>query len=186
MKKPLCVTLRKLRRANACVSGYNKLVYNLAGIEPPHYFETNLVRYHYNKQIPLLYILESNGLTDAIWALRCFPKSNKKIALFVIELANLYAADMTELSYDALNDFKLWVESDFKASRKPANALQIALNEYTKMWNNDSTIKQFVAASTVYNTVDNIFHGYNQPPNGIVSDAYVEKVKEMFIKLCNS
>ena len=62
------VTLKQLRENKACVSGYNKVVCALKGIE---YTERETyIRFKHDAPISLVSILESNGLDDALWCLR--------------------------------------------------------------------------------------------------------------------
>ena len=67
-------TLAALREYNACVSGYNKLACALTGRE----FDADAVdriECDHSDPITLSYILNSNGLDDALWALRAVEKT---------------------------------------------------------------------------------------------------------------
>ena len=66
------VTLKGLRANHACVSGYNKLVCALTGKKFDKNRETYICRRH-EEPICIEYILGSNGLDDALWALRAVP-----------------------------------------------------------------------------------------------------------------
>jgi len=57
----LHTTFRKCHESNACTEGYRKLAKFLGGVD----------RYGEDKPIPLAVIVESNGLKDALWTLRC-------------------------------------------------------------------------------------------------------------------
>ena len=61
-------TLKALHKHGACIDGYNRLAYYLKG-EPYRERDTS-VRFRHDDPIPLSTILESNGLDDALWALR--------------------------------------------------------------------------------------------------------------------
>ncbi|MDN7476166.1 hypothetical protein QZM71_15005 [Burkholderia multivorans] len=78
------VTLDALRKAGACYEGYNKLVRSLQGT--PFSAEdgkrARYIRFKYDAEIPLTYILKSNGFEDALWALRCVSEANRDIRLF--------------------------------------------------------------------------------------------------------
>lgn len=67
-------TLAALREYDACVSGYNKLACALTGREfdadHPHWIKCD-----HSDPITLSYILNSNGLDDALWALRAVEKT---------------------------------------------------------------------------------------------------------------
>ena len=67
-------TLAALREHNACVSGYNKLACALAGQK----FDADAVdriKCDHSDPITLSYILNSNCLDDALWALRAVEKT---------------------------------------------------------------------------------------------------------------
>ena len=66
------VTLKQLRKAGACVSGYNKLARSLQGQPYTAQDEAreSWLRFAYKDPINLLTILESNGVNDCLWALR--------------------------------------------------------------------------------------------------------------------
>ena len=63
------VTLKQLRENKACVSGYNKVVSTLKGIEYDCNRET-YIRFKHDAPISLVSILESNGIEDTLWCLR--------------------------------------------------------------------------------------------------------------------
>ncbi len=63
------VTLKQLRENKACVSGYNKVVSTLKGIEYDCNRET-YIRFKHDDPISLVSILESNGIEDTLWCLR--------------------------------------------------------------------------------------------------------------------
>nr|MDD5037169.1 hypothetical protein [Methylococcaceae bacterium] len=80
------VTLAALRKANACYDGYNKVVRNLQG-KPFTDADGELnayLRLAHKAPISIRSILDSNGLDDALWALRCIENSerDKDIRLF--------------------------------------------------------------------------------------------------------
>lgn len=57
----LTTTFAKLHDARACKEGYAKLARHLGGVD----------KYGKETPIPLGVILDSNGLDDTIWCLRC-------------------------------------------------------------------------------------------------------------------
>lgn len=57
----LHTTFKLAHQAGACTEGYRKLAKHLGGVNG----------YGDDKPIPLSVIVESNGLNDALWALRC-------------------------------------------------------------------------------------------------------------------
>lgn len=80
------VTLKDLRKEGACFGGYNKVVRSLQGA--PFSSEDDeresYIRFAHKDQISLLSILESNGLDDALWALRCVPGVDRDARLFAV------------------------------------------------------------------------------------------------------
>ena len=78
------VSLKDLRQAGACYSGYNKLVRSIQGV--PFTGEDDsrksYIHHAHDKPIQINSILESNGLDDAIWALRCVKNADRNIRLF--------------------------------------------------------------------------------------------------------
>ena len=64
-------TFNLAHKANACTSGYKKLAEYLGGIE----------KYGKDTPIPLTTVLESNGLDDTIWALRCTIEPSENILI---------------------------------------------------------------------------------------------------------
>jgi hypothetical protein len=78
-KMKLTTTFSRLRKAEACTSGYKKLAAHLGGINA----------YGKDTQIDLLTILASNGLDDALWCLRATEQICDRVA-------RLMAADFAE------------------------------------------------------------------------------------------
>lgn len=73
------VTLKALREEGACYEGYNKVVRALQGKEFTEEDECreSYIRFKHDEQIPLSFILESNGLGDALWALRACEQTTE-------------------------------------------------------------------------------------------------------------
>jgi len=73
------VTLKDLRQAGACYSGYNKVVRALQGKPFTGEDDSRKSYIHraYKKPISLLFVLESNGLDDAFWTLPCVPEIDR-------------------------------------------------------------------------------------------------------------
>ena len=77
------LTLKQLRDADACIEGYNKLVCHLSGKEFDAEKETH-IRFAHKESISILTILESNGIDDALWALRCLENHDRDLRLFAV------------------------------------------------------------------------------------------------------
>ncbi|MDN7965587.1 hypothetical protein QZM92_26765 [Burkholderia multivorans] len=80
------VTLAALRKAGACYDGYNKLVRSLQGrpFTDEDEGRGSYIRFRHDAEIPLLDILKSNGLADALWSLRCVSGADRDIRLFAV------------------------------------------------------------------------------------------------------
>ena len=80
------VTLKVLRQEKACIAGYNKLVCSLQGqpFTNKHRDMKSYIRFAYKEPIPLSFILENNGLNDALWAMHCIKDAYRDISLFSV------------------------------------------------------------------------------------------------------
>ncbi|WP_065493988.1 hypothetical protein [Burkholderia sp. CCA53] len=100
------VTLAALRKAGACYDGYNKLVRSLQGqpFTDEDEGRASYIRFRHDAEIPLLDILKSNGLDDALWSLRCVSGADRDIRLFAVWCARQVEHLMEDQrSKDALN-----------------------------------------------------------------------------------
>ncbi|MCL4651600.1 hypothetical protein L0Z19_09225 [Burkholderia multivorans] len=80
------VTLAALRKAGACYDGYNKLVRSLQG-QPFTEEDENrnsYIHFKHDAEIPLVDVLNSNGIDDALWSLRCVSDADRDIRLFAV------------------------------------------------------------------------------------------------------
>lgn len=77
------VTLAELRRAGACVAGYNKVVSALKGIPFDASRET-YIHFAHKEPISILSIVESNGFEDALWACRCLKNKDRDLRLLAV------------------------------------------------------------------------------------------------------
>lgn len=80
----ITTTLKALLQHKPCVDGYNKLACHVTNNEYVASCETYVTHQH-DKPINLLTILESNGLYDALWALRACEQTPE-----LIQAARLY------------------------------------------------------------------------------------------------
>ena len=92
------VTLAALRFMGACFNGYNKVVRAIQGREFSNddRLRESYIRFAHKDKIPLLQILESNGLDDALWALRCGPGCDRDARLFAVWCARQVQCLMTD------------------------------------------------------------------------------------------
>jgi len=80
------VTLADLRKHEACVSGYNKVVRMLQGkefTEAEGEREAH-IRYKHTDPVSLADIAKNNGIDDALWALRCVEGVDRDARLFAV------------------------------------------------------------------------------------------------------
>jgi hypothetical protein len=68
----ICTTLNKIREHGPCEDGWRKLLKYLGKTEAD------------DDPLPLLTILESNGLDDALWCTRSAPKHDREWRLFAV------------------------------------------------------------------------------------------------------
>ena len=109
------VTLADLRRAGACFDGYNKLVRSIQGREfsEADSERESYIRFRHDAPIGLTDILESNGLNDALWALRCVPGVDRDARLFAVWCAREVEHLMTDRrSKDALDVAERFANGD--------------------------------------------------------------------------
>jgi len=71
-------TLKELREHEACICGYNKLACYVAG-QPFDECRDTYVRIRHDEPICLATVLESNGLNDALWALRACQQTTEMV-----------------------------------------------------------------------------------------------------------
>ncbi len=101
----LTTTLAQLRKHHACVDGYNRLVRALQGkpfTEADEEREAHICFAH-EDEIPLEFILESNGLDYAVWALRASNCSERAARLLAVAFAREVAHLAPEASRAALD-----------------------------------------------------------------------------------
>ena len=123
------VTLPLLRQHRACFDGYNRVVRSLQGV--PFTAEDRdsyrYLRFEHKEPVSLAFILESNGLDDALWALRCLKGHDRDIRLFAVWCArqvqqtdprSIAALDIAErYAYGLASD------SELAAAREAAEAV---------------------------------------------------------------
>lgn len=103
----LTTTLEKLREHKACIDGYNKLVRSLTGSRYDDSDNSSYIKCDYKDDISIRYILDSNELDDALWALRACeqtPELQRAERLFGVWCARQVQHFMTDVrSIDALD-----------------------------------------------------------------------------------
>lgn len=68
---PITITLQKIRDAHPCPSGWEKLLKAKAGVGM-------------DAEFPLSDVLDSNGLDDTLWCMRCLPEHESLWRLYAV------------------------------------------------------------------------------------------------------
>lgn len=90
---PVMITLQKIRDRRPCTSGWEKLLKSKGGTDAD-----------YSAEFPLSDVLDSNGLDDTFWCLRCLPEHNSLWRLYAVWCARQVQHLMTDQrSIDALD-----------------------------------------------------------------------------------
>ena len=91
----LVTTLNKIKTRRPCRDGWEKLLVGLGKTEPD------------DDPLPLMKILELNGIKDALWALRCFKYG--EYCLFLADMAesvlHIYESKSPRLAMQAIRDW---------------------------------------------------------------------------------
>ena len=121
------VTLKDLRQAKACIADYNKVVCSLQGqpFTDEHRDMNSYIRFAYKEPISLSFILENNGLNDALWALHCIKDADRDIRLFSVWCAR----QVQHLMRDSRSTNALDVAERFangKATKEELEAARVA------------------------------------------------------------
>ena len=118
------VTLAALRKEGACISGYNKVVRAVQGQEfsDSDRERETYIHFAHKDPIPLILIVESNGIDDALWALRCVPGCDRDARLFAVWCARQVQHQMT----DARSTAALDVAENFANGRASNDELAAA------------------------------------------------------------
>jgi hypothetical protein len=80
----ICTTLNKIRNHGPCEDGWRKLLKHLGKTEAD------------DASLPLLTVLDSNGLDDCLWCLRTVPEHDKEWRLFAVWCARKVQHLMTD------------------------------------------------------------------------------------------
>jgi hypothetical protein len=102
----LYTTFALCKQHDACESGYKKLAKALGGVRT----------YGKYTPIPLLKILETNGLGDAVWALRAVPEEQVPTR---DRVARIFACDCAE-------SVLLKCEAEYPNDKRPRQAIEVA------------------------------------------------------------
>ena len=167
------VTLKELRKEGACFAVYNKVVRSLQG--KPFSWEDggreSYIRFAHKDQISLLSILESNGLDDALWALRCVPGVDRDARLFAVWCAR----QVQHLMGDARSVNALDVAERFADGAATSEELDAAQDA---AWN--------AARSAAWNAAqDAARSAARSAAQDAARSAAQDAQKEMFILMCN-
>jgi hypothetical protein len=112
----ICTTLNKIREHGPCAKGWQKLLKHLGKTEAD------------DEPLPLLTVLDSNGLDDAIWCLRAMPEHDVLWRHYAVDCAERVAHLLTDdRSREALRVARRYAmgqatEEELAAARKAADA----------------------------------------------------------------
>lgn len=173
----LTTTLSQLRKAHACVDGYNRLVRALQG--KPFTSEdeerTTHLRFTHKGEIPLSFILEANGLDDALWALRASNYTERDARLLAVAFARDVERLMPEASRPTLDVAERFANGQATA-QELAKARSVAYSA------------AYAAYSAAYaDTFAAVYRAYAYA-NAAVATAYDEEARQrqadLFLQLC--
>ena len=187
------VTLKELRKEGACFGGYNKVVRLLQGA--PFSLEDgereSYIRFAHKDQISLLSILESNGLDDALWALRCVPGVDRDARLFAVWCARqvqylmgdarlVNALDVAERFADGAA-----TSEELDAARSDARSAAWS-DARSAAWSDARSAAWSAARSAAWRAAqDAAQDAARSAARSAAQDAARSAQKEMFILMCN-
>lgn len=178
------VTLKDLRQAKVCIAGYNKLVCSLQGqsITDKHRDMKSHIRFAYKEPISLSFILENNGLSDALWALHCIKDADRDIRLFSVWCAR----QVQHLMRDSRSTNALDVVERFANGKATKEELEAARDAASAAWNAASAAACAVAcAESVASAVAwNAWAVARADARAVRDDTYAAQT-EMFKLMCD-
>ena len=159
------VTLKSLREHEACFKGYNKVVRHLQGkpFTEADADRESYLRFAHKEPIPILDILKSNGLDDALWALRCVQGHNRDLRLYAVWCALQVEHLMTD--------------------QRSKNALYVA----ERYANGDASAEELTAARDAAwaAALASALDAALDAARDAARDAVREAQSEMLVKMCN-
>ena len=184
------VTLKSLRDAGACTEGYNKVVRALQG-KPFTADDANretYIRFAHKQPIPIVDILKSNNLDDALWALRCVQGHDRDLLLYAVWCARQVEHLMTDQrSKDALGVAErhangLATDEELDAARDAAWAAWAAARGAVR----DAALAAWDAAwAAARDAARDAAWAAWAAARDAVRDAVREAQSEMLVKMCN-
>ena len=194
------VTLKDLRENQACFGGYNRLVRSLQEKEFSEQDQLRLryIRFRHDDVIPIEYILNSNGLDDALWALRCVKNADKDMRLFAVwcarQVQHLMQDDRSINALDVSERFANGYASESElsaatdAARAAASAAASAARDaaWAAAWDAASaaTDAARAAASAATDAARAAARAATDAATDAVSAAASAAQKEMLIRMC--
>lgn len=102
----ITTSLAALRKAGACYDGYNRLVRALQckTFTEDDASRDTYIRFRHDDPVALTFILESNGLDDALWSLRASNASDRDCRLYAVWCARNVPRLMDDLRDKAALD----------------------------------------------------------------------------------
>ncbi|MGL6228587.1 MAG: hypothetical protein ACRC3J_05160 [Culicoidibacterales bacterium] len=149
------LTLNDIRKHNPCISGFNKLVCSLLGIDEIEnsfdYIETD-----YAESFSLECILDSNGINDAIWSIRCLSREDShKFKRFMVDIIRLIGADLNTKQKDALKYADMFIDGTVLYNQL-MDCKDDIYREYTESFANPDISKTQIWV-TIYNLIHHLY-----------------------------
>ena len=120
----LITTLAHIKSDNMCNDFWEKLLEGLG---------EDLKKPDLDREVSLRFILENNGLPDALWSTSCFPELATLIALYALWCAERVRHLMTDQrSTNALDVTRRYLNGE--ATREELENARIAVFEVTSSW----------------------------------------------------
>lgn len=172
------VTLKELRKAGACIEGYNKVVCMLNGQKFNPERET-YIRFKHDAPISLVDICNNNGIDDALWALRCLTGHDRDLRLYAVWCARQVEHLMEDQrSKDALEVAERHAngnatDEELAEARAPAWAAAIVASR------DEARAAAWSAAWSA------VWDAYMAAAMAAARAAAWDAQKEMFITMCN-
>jgi hypothetical protein len=133
MEIKLFTTLNKIREQHPCSEGWTKLLCHLGKTKAD------------DEPLPLLTVLESNGLDDALWCLRAVDYFDREIRLFAIACAR----DVQHLMRDERSVVALDVAERYADGKATNDELRAAWDAADAAW--DAADAAWDASSATWN-----------------------------------